>query len=199
MKNRLFALSLCLAGAVFGILPGLTRAQAADPAAGYPNQPVRMVIGFAAGGPTDVIGRLLAQHMSNSMGQTVVVENRPAAAAWVATKEVARARPDGYTLLFTSLTHNVNKLLLKDRAEYDPVTDFEPISLVANLPMVLVTAYDAPYKSLQDLIAAARAAPESVSFGSSGNGGSAHLTAAMLGSMANLRMLHVPFLSLIHI
>ena len=193
MNNRLFALSLCLAGAVFGILPGLTRAQAADPAAGYPNQPVRLVIGFAAGGPTDVIGRLLAQHMSNSMGQTVVVENRPAAAAWVATKEVARARPDGYTLLFTSLTHNVNKLLLKDRAEYDPVTDFEPISLVANLPMVLVTAYGAPYKSLQDLIAAARAAPDSVSFGSSGNGGSAHLTAAMLGSMANLRMLHVPF------
>ena len=81
MNNRLFALSLCLAGAVFGILPGLTRAQAADPAAGYPSQPVRLVIGFAAGGPTDVIGRLLAQHMSNSMGQTVVVENRPAAAA----------------------------------------------------------------------------------------------------------------------
>ena len=105
----------------------------------------------------------------------------------------SRARPDGYTLLFTSLTHNVNKLLLKERAEYDPVSDFAPISLIANLPMVLVTAYDAPYKSLQDLIAAARATPDSVSFGSSGNGGSAHLTAAMLGTMANLQMLHVPF------
>ena len=92
MKNRLFALALGLAGAVFGILPGLTRAQAADPAAGYPNQPVRMVIGFAAGGPTDVIGRLLAQQMSTSMGQTGVVENRPAAAAWVATMAIA-ARP----------------------------------------------------------------------------------------------------------
>ena len=193
MNPRLFVFSLALVCAVFGALPGVASAQATSPASDYPTQPVRMVIGFAAGGPTDVIGRLLAQHMSTSMGQSVVVENRPAAAAWVATKEVARARPDGYTLLFTSLTHNVNKLLLKERADYDPLSDFEPITLVANLPMVLVTAYDAPYKTLQELISAARAAPDSVSFGSSGNGGSAHLTAAMLGTMANLRMLHVPF------
>lgn len=184
---------ITLAIALSGMVAGISRAQGTDPAAGYPNQPVKMVIGFAAGGPTDVIGRLLAQHMTASMGQTVVVENRPAAAAWVATKEVARARPDGYTLLFTSLTHNVNRLLMGEKAEYDPVGDFAPISLAANLPLVLVTAYDAPYKSLDDLIKAARAAPDTISFGSSGNGGSAHLAAAMLGTMANLKMLHVPF------
>lgn len=193
MTCRLYTLIVSVAFSFLGILPAHTLAQTPDAAAGYPGQPVKMVIGFAAGGPTDVIGRLLAQHMSTSMGQTVVVENRPAAAAWVATKEVARARPDGYTLLFTSLTHNVNKLLLGDKADYDPLGDFAPISLAANLPLVLVTAYDAPYKSLQDLISAAKAAPDAISYGSSGNGGSAHLAAAMLGTMANLRMLHVPF------
>lgn len=159
----------------------------------YPSQNIKMIIGFAAGGPTDVIGRILAQHMSASLGQSVVVENRTGANSLIATKEVAKAKPDGYTLLFASLSHNVNRLLLNEKADYDPLKDFVPISLAANLPLVLVTAYDSPYKTLQELVAKAKSAPDSVSYGSAGNGGSAHLAAAMMATQSQTKMLHVPF------
>ncbi len=159
----------------------------------YPSQPIKMLIGFAAGGPTDVIGRLLAQHMTVSMGQSVVVENRSGANAMIATKEVAKARPDGYTTLFASLSYIVNPLLLKEKAEYDPLKDFVPITLAANLPLVLVTGFDSPFKTLDELINRAKSAPDTISYGSSGNGGSAHLAGAMLGTITQAKMLHVPF------
>jgi len=159
----------------------------------YPSQPVKMVIGFAAGGPTDVIGRILAQHMTQSMGQSVVVENRTGANSLIATKEIAKSKPDGYATLFASLSHNVNFLLLKEKADYDPLGSFEPISLAANLPLVLVTAYDSPYKTVADLVAQAKKDPESVTYGSAGNGGSAHLAGALLATMSDTKMLHVPF------
>jgi tripartite-type tricarboxylate transporter receptor subunit TctC len=152
-----------------------------------------MLIGFAAGGPTDVIGRILAQHMTSTMGQSVVVENRTGANSLIATREVAKAKPDGYTVLFASLSHNVNRLLLNEKAEYEPLGSFAPVSLVANLPLVVVTAYDAPYKTLQDLIAAAKSKPEAVSYGSAGNGGSAHLAGALMATMTDTKMVHVPF------
>jgi tripartite-type tricarboxylate transporter receptor subunit TctC len=161
--------------------------------AAYPTQPIKVVIGFAAGGPTDVIGRILAQHMTTDLGQTVVVENRTGANSLIATREVAKAKPDGYTVLFASLSHNVNKLLLGDKSDYDPLKNFAPISLVANLPLVIVTAYDSPYKNLQELLAKAKSAPEAISYGSAGNGGSAHLAAAMMGTVADVKMVHVPF------
>lgn len=159
----------------------------------YPTQPVKMVIGFAAGGPTDVIGRILAQHMTQAMGQSVVVENRTGANSLIATKEVAKAKPDGYSTLFASLSHNVNFLLLKDKADYDPLKSFEPISLAANVPLVLVTAYNAPYKTVADLVAQAKKDPESITYGSAGNGGSAHLAAALVATMSGSKMLHIPF------
>lgn len=187
--GRTAVLSIGILGAALGSSLAPVSAQ---PAA-YPSQNIRMVIGFAAGGPTDVIGRILAQHMSASLGQSVVVENRTGANSLIATKEVAKARPDGYTVLFASLSHNVNRLLLKEKAEYDPLKDFEPISLAANLPLVLVTAYDSPYKTIGDLISKAKSAPEVISYGSAGNGGSAHLAAAMLATISNTKMLHVPF------
>ena len=175
------------------IVLGSVMAPVSAQPAPYPSQNIRMVIGFAAGGPTDVIGRILAQHMSAALGQTVVVENRTGANSLIATKEVAKAKPDGYTVLFASLSHNVNRLLLKEKADYDPLKDFEPISLAANLPLVLVTAYDSPFKTIQDLLAKAKSSPESISYGSAGNGGSAHLAAAMLATLSNTNMLHVPF------
>jgi tripartite-type tricarboxylate transporter receptor subunit TctC len=152
-----------------------------------------MLIGFAAGGPTDVIGRILAQHMTTTMGQSVVVENRTGANSLIATREVAKAKPDGYTVLFASLSHNVNRLLLNEKADYEPLGSFAPVSLVANLPLVVVTAYDSPYKTLQDLIAAAKSKPEAVSYGSAGNGGSAHLAGALMATMTDTKMVHVPF------
>ena len=173
-------------------LLGALSAQA-QTAPAYPSQNIRMLIGFAAGGPTDVIGRILAQHMSTSLGQSVVVENRTGANSLIATREVAKAKPDGYTVLFASLSHNVNPLLLKEKAEYEPLKDFIPITLAANLPLVLVTAYDSPFKTIGDLVTKAKAAPDSISYGSAGNGGSAHLAAAMMATASNTKMLHVPF------
>lgn len=185
MKKTLISACLALAS----VLPLTGVAQSAA----YPTQPIKVLIGFAAGGPTDVIGRILAQHMSADLGQSVVVENRTGANSLIATREVAKAKPDGYTVLFASLSHNVNRLLLNDKAEYDPIKNFAPISLVANLPLVIVTAYDSPYKTLKELLDKAKSAPDSISYGSAGNGGSAHLAAAMMGTVAGVQMVHVPF------
>ena len=181
------ALSACVA--LSALLPVTASAQTAP----YPTQPIKMLIGFAAGGPTDVIGRILAQHMTATLGQSVVVENRTGANSLIATREVAKAKPDGYTVLFASLSHNVNRLLLNEKAEYEPLGSFAPVSLVANLPLVVVTAYDSPYKTLQDLITAAKSKPEAISYGSAGNGGSAHLAGALMATMTDSKMVHVPF------
>lgn len=159
----------------------------------YPSKPIRMVVGFAAGGPTDVIARVLAQDMSATLGQSVLVDNKTGANSLIATKEVKAADPDGYTVLFASLSHNVNALLLKERAGYDPLKDFVPISNAATLPLVAVTAANSPYRTLPDLIKAAKAGEGAVSFGSAGNGGSGHLAAELLGTMAKVHMTHVPF------
>ena len=159
----------------------------------YPNQTIKVLVGFAAGGPADVIGRIVTQHMSGTLGQTMVVENRTGANSLIATKEVAKASPDGYTLLFASLSHNVNRVLLKEKAEYDPLENFTPISLGAVLPLVVVTAPDTPYKTVADLVAAAKKSPDSISYGSAGNGGSAHLAGALMATIAGVKMLHVPF------
>jgi tripartite-type tricarboxylate transporter receptor subunit TctC len=180
---------LALSAALFGAV--VTTASAQAPA--YPTQNIKMVIGFAAGGPTDVIGRILAQHMSASLGQTVIVENRTGANSLIATKEVAKAKPDGYTVLFASLSHNVNRLLLNEKADYDPLKDFTPISLAANLPLVLVTAYDSPFKTLQELVAKAKSSPDSVSYGSAGNGNTSHLAAEMFQTATGTKMEHIPY------
>ncbi|HYG46168.1 MAG TPA: tripartite tricarboxylate transporter substrate binding protein [Bordetella sp.] len=186
--RRLVIQAACAAFFATAAMPAATLA-----ADSYPAQPVRMIVGFAAGGPTDVIARLLAQDMSHTLGQSVVVENKTGANSLIATREVASAPPDGYTVLFASLSHNVNWLLLGEKAGYDPLKNFAPISNAASLPMVAVTAYDSPIRSMKQLIEQARAKPDSISYGSAGNGGSAHLAAAMMGTMADLKMLHVPF------
>ena len=167
---------------------------AAPPAAAqaYPTKPIKIVVGFAAGGPTDVIARVLAKDMSVSLEQSVVVENKTGANALIATEVVARAEPDGYTLLFASLSHNVNRIVSKE-AKYHPVKDFAPITLTANLPLLLVTHPDAPFNSVQDLIALAKAKPGEITYGSAGNFGSAHLAAAVLETRAGVKMTHVPF------
>ena len=159
----------------------------------YPAKPVRLVVGFAAGGPTDVIARVIAQDMATSLGQGVVVENKTGANALIATQEVKRAAPDGYTILMTTLSHNVNAILLADKKPYDPIKDFSPISLVSLLPLVMVTRADSPFNSVQDVVHAAKAKPGEVSYASAGNGGSAHLAAALVETLSGTRMTHVPF------
>ncbi len=159
----------------------------------FPTKPIRLLVGFAAGGPTDVIGRVVAQDMTASLGQNVLVENKAGANSLIATQEVKRAPPDGYTLMVTTLSHNVNAILLADKKPYDPIADFAPVSLVALLPLVMVTKPDSPFNSVQDVVKAAKAKPEEVSYGSAGNGGSAHLAGALLETLSGTRMTHVPF------
>ncbi|MEI6302094.1 MAG: tripartite tricarboxylate transporter substrate binding protein [Betaproteobacteria bacterium] len=159
----------------------------------YPTKPIRLIVGFAAGGPTDVIARVMAQDMSMSMGQSVIVENRPGANAIIATEAVARAAPDGYTLLFSSLSLLVNPLLADSKAKYDPFRDFAPIGNAAALPMIVVTAAGSPYNSMKELVALAKSKPGEVSYGTSGIGGSSHLAGAMLENMTGTKMINVPF------
>jgi tripartite-type tricarboxylate transporter receptor subunit TctC len=159
----------------------------------YPSKPVRFVVGFAAGGPTDVIARAVAQDLSISMKQPVIVENRPGANAIIATEAVARAAPDGHTLLFSSLSLLVNAILMEGKVKYDPFRDFAPVSNAAVLPMVVVTSPQTRIGSMQDLLAAAKSKPGQVSYGTSGQGGSTHLAGAMLENLTGTKMINVPF------
>ena len=158
----------------------------------YPSRPIRILVGFAAGGPTDVIARVLAQDMTSVLGQPIVIDNRTGANSLIATETVARAAPDGHTLLFASLSHNVNYILLEKKS-YHPLRDFAPISLTAVLPLLLVTRPETPAKTVGELIEMAKAKPGAVTYGSAGNGGSAHLAAALLETSSGVRMTHVPF------
>jgi len=159
----------------------------------WPARPVTLINPFAAASAVDVVTRLVAQRMTQDTGKSFLVENRTGANGLIGTLEVKKAPGDGYTLLVTTLSHNVNALLMADKKPYDPLADFTPVSLVAFLPMVMVTAADSPYNSLQDVIEAAKAKPGEVSYGSAGNGGSAHLAGALLATLTNTRMTHVPF------
>ena len=186
MKKSFLNLALLALLSSASVSPAL----AADP---YPTKPIRLLVGFAAGGPTDVIARVLAKDMTATLGQSIVVENKAGASSMIATREVRNAAPDGYTLLFSSLGMNVNPILLGEQAGYNPKTDFTPISNAANLPLVMVNAYDAPLKSVGDLLRKARSKPEAASFASSGSGGSGHLAGELFATLAKTKMLHVPF------
>ena len=159
----------------------------------FPSKPIRMVVGYAAGGPTDVIARLVAQDLQTALGQTVVVENKTGANGNIATEDVARAPADGYTLIVNTLSHNVNALLGAGKVKYDPVKNFAPVSLAVVLPQVLVVGPDSRFTTVADLMKAAKAKPGEVSFGSAGNGGSAHLSAALLEVRGGAKMNHIPF------
>ncbi len=159
----------------------------------FPTKPVRLVVGFSAGGPTDVIARILAQDMTASLGQTVLVENKAGASSMIATQDVKRSAPDGYTLYVTTLTHSVNAVLHADKKPYDPIADFTPVTLVCHLPLVMVTKGDSPFNSATDVVNAAKAKPGEVSYASSGTGGSAHLAGALVEALTKTKMTHVPF------
>jgi len=158
----------------------------------YPNRTVRVVIPFPPGGATDIIGRVVAQKMSERWKQPVVVENRPGAGGTIGSDLVAKAAPDGYTLLIaTNSTHAVAAVL--GHPPYDPAKDFTPISLLAYSPNVLVVGADSGIGSVRELIASAKASPGKFSYASSGNGTIIHLTGELFRSMAGLDLLHVPY------
>jgi len=158
-----------------------------------PGRPVRFVVGFGAGGPTDVVARIVAQDLTAAMGQPFIVDNRPGANAIIATEFVARAAPDGHTMLFSSLSLLVNAILPGGNVKYDPFKDFAPISNAAVLPMVVVTSPQTGLNTMQDLIARAKAKPGDISYGTSGHAGSTHLAGAMLENFTGTNMINVPF------
>ncbi len=164
----------------------------AQPQAAYPTRPVTFVVPFSPGGGTDIAARLLANKLGQKLGQSVVVENRPGAGGVLAADAVAKARPDGYTLLIANVgTQSINPWLYK--LPYDADKAFAPISLFADLPFALVVNPAVPAKTPKELIALAKAAPEKYTYASSGNGGSPHLTAEIFQQAAGVKFTHVPY------
>ena len=160
-------------------------------AQGYPKKPIELVVPFVAGGTTDNIARLMAQRFSESWGQTVVVNNRAGGGSTIGTNAVAKAPPDGHTLLVTTIGFAINAGLQK--LPYDPIGDFTPIAELASLPLVLVVHASVPATNLQEFIALAKSKPGGWDYASSGTGTSPHLAAEMFKSMAGIELVHVPF------
>src|SRR5260221_9245072 len=159
----------------------------------YPAKPIHLVIGLPAGGGADAIARFVAAALGDDLGQPVVVENRPGSNGLIAAEAVAKAQPDGYTLLFGGLTSAALFRVLGRELSFDPVTDFAPVSLVATLPMVLVVGDAMPVKTLGDLLAFAKARPGQMNYASSGNGSALQLSMEMLKSRTGLDATHVPY------
>ena len=158
----------------------------------YPERPITLIVPFAPGGPSDIIARILANALSQSLGQQVVVDNRGGAAGNIGMGQVARATPDGYTLLLTSTAIAVNPALFKN-LPYDPFKDFAPISELVNAPNVLVVRPDSGIASVADLVAQAKANPARFNYASPGAGTKSHLTGELLKLRAGIEMVHVPF------
>jgi tripartite-type tricarboxylate transporter receptor subunit TctC len=180
-----------LRAALFLAFAGAPVAASTQPGA-YPAKPVKLVIPYPPGGGTDITGRAMAQKLSEFLGQSVVIENRPGATGMIGAASVAKSAPDGYTVLFGAASEMAINASLFKTMTYDPRTDFEPVTLVATFPLVFI-APATTTQSLKELIEAARAKPDSVSYGSIGSGSPQHLAAELLSSMAKVRFLHIPY------
>ncbi len=184
MKRRHIGALALLAATLFG-LPALSAFAQSAP-------PLKLYIGFAVGGPTDVIGRLIGGEVGQVLKRAVVVENLTGASGNLATMALIKSPPDGNTLLVTSLTHNVNTLLIPEQTKYDPINDVVPVSQAVTLFSALIVPYDSPFRSVADVVAKAKTA-SGVTYASAGIGGSGHLAAELLASRAGGTMVHVPF------
>ena len=158
----------------------------------YPDKPVHLVVPFAPGGGTDLIARTLGSAMQKSLGQSVIIDNKPGGGTIIGTEAVARSPADGYTLLVATFAHAVNPSL-QPKMSFDTGKAFAPIILVGNGPNVLVVRADSPFKTVKDLVVAARNNPGKLSYASQGNGTSAHLAGEMFANLAKVQMIHVPY------
>ena len=178
-----------LLSAALSLAAPLAAAQGADT---YPSKLITIVVPTAAGGGNDAMARIVGQRLAEKLGKPVIVENKPGANGSIATEFVARAQPDGHTILWGYVaTHAINPALQKLR--YDPVKDFEPIGLVAESPTVLVVTNGAPFKTVDDLVKAAKAKPGAINYASAGNGTAPHLAGEMFKLAAGVDMTHVPY------
>ncbi|WP_446718094.1 tripartite tricarboxylate transporter substrate binding protein [Cupriavidus sp. OTU4054] len=159
--------------------------------AAFPDKPIRMVVPYSAGGGADNTARIVAQKMGELLNTTIVIDNRPGAGGVIGADNVAKATADGYTVLYDASAFAVNAALRK--LPFDPARDFIPVSLVATAPQILVVATNAPYKTVADLVAAAKKAPGKLTFASAGAGTGSHLAAEMFDDQAKIELLHVPY------
>ena len=183
MKTTIRLLAFCA---------GLLIATGAGAAGKYPDHPVKVVVGFSAGGPTDVIARIVAEKLSAALGQQFFVEDKPGAGSNIASAEVAKAAPDGYTLTVVSTGFMVN-MSLYAHVPYDAVKDFAPITMVAYSPNVIVVNPSVPAKTVKELIALIKASPGKYSFAGPGIGSTPHLSGELFKQKFGLEMVHVPY------
>jgi tripartite-type tricarboxylate transporter receptor subunit TctC len=179
-KGKMLLAAVCMLG---------TSAFAAD----FPTKPIRLIVPYPPGGGNDTISRLLAPKVNESWGQQLIVDNRPGAGTTIGTALAARAAPDGYTIVMSSVASHAMAPRLYSNPGYDPLKDFEAVTLLATTPMMLTVSASLPYKTLQDVIAAVKASPGKMSYASGGNGTPPHLSAAIFTEKTGLQMVHVPY------
>lgn len=181
--------------ALSGVLAALAILAGASPAAAqaYPTAPIRVLVPFGAGGATDVVARVFSDRLQQRLGQSVTVENRAGAAGQIAATAFARSPADGYTLMFTTAAPITVAPLMNDKVQYDPRKDFVPVAVVAVQPVWIVVNANSPFKSLNDIVAKAKAEPGKLTYGTSGVGTELHLAAEAVARSAGIKMVHVPF------
>lgn len=182
----------CIAAAIAALV--LLGAAAATPlgAQTYPNRPIRFILPFPPGGATDILGRIIGQKLAERLGQPVVPENRPGGAGNIGLEATATAKPDGYTIVLTVQTIAISPSLFK-KLNYDPAKDFAPVTLVGQIPNVVVVRPALPVRNLKELVTYAKANPKKLTFGSGGTGNANHLVFELLKNLTQIDMLHVPY------
>jgi len=185
---------LFLASFLVGVILalGISGLRAAESVETYPSKPIHLIVGFSPGGSADTVGRALAEALSTRLGQPVIVDNKAGANGNIAAELVARSAPDGYTIYFPSIGHAVNASLYKNLS-YDPIKDFTAIGGVFSAPNMMVVPVSSPYRSVLDVINAAKTNPGKLTFASSGSGTSVHLSAELFEKMAKIEMIHIPY------
>ncbi|MBS0498828.1 MAG: tripartite tricarboxylate transporter substrate binding protein [Proteobacteria bacterium] len=185
MKRRHFSLAACAA-----LTLGLATGAMAD--AAYPAKPVRIIVGYSAGGPTDAVARIIAVHLQTRLGQPFIVDNRPGAGSNIASEAVAAAAPDGYTLLVAAAPLTMNGFVHK-KQKFDAIKSFEPISKLSSAPGVLAVRPGMAVGSVKELIALAKKEPGRLTYGSTGEGGSQHMAGELFQRLAGIQLTHVPY------
>jgi tripartite-type tricarboxylate transporter receptor subunit TctC len=186
LRNKTLLLALCGASAV-ALSATDTLAQ------NYPDKPIRMIVAYPPGGGTDIVGRMMAQKLSENMGQTVVIDNRGGAAGSIGSEIAAKSVPDGYTILMGNVAPNAINVSLYAKLGYDPVKDFEPVSLVASTPNILVVNSSLAVKTVPDVVTLAKAKPSTLNYPSAGLGSSSHLAGELFDNIAGVKMVHIPY------